>query len=130
MGWWSTTVMGGDTPMDYMCDLEEVGGKNPQKNIKKVIAHAKKVAKSDDADSDYVGIMRQVLGVFMIERGIKMSDDIREFILKGIESDDWATTDKERKAHMDAFYKQVKNFKGKAATVPYEGLFEKMLAPK
>ncbi len=142
MGWWAFTIMGGDTPCDYYYDYEVIAKINTDdedrcsnavikaainKHLKKLYAHAKKLVKSDRD-----GIAAQVLGVFIATHGAKMTKEIKEFILEGIDndlSDEWEDA-KERKAHLDRFRRQIKRYplKGMARgiTVQNKGLFESM----
>jgi hypothetical protein len=142
MGWWAFTIMGGDTPCDYYYDYEVIAKINTDdedrcsnavikaainKHIKKLYAHAKKLVKQDGD-----GIAAQVLGVFIATHGAKMTKEIKEFILKGIDNDindEWENAD-ERKAHLNRFRRQIKCYplKGMARgiTVHNEGLLESL----
>lgn len=160
MGWWSGTIMGGDTPCDYEYDLQRAAKINTDddervsratvraainKNLPKVFAAAKRLAKNEYCDD--TGVAGQVLGVFIIENGARMTNEMRAFILKGCDDDQWAnTTDEdiessgydtkrgkkdrdERKAFVTHFRKQIKRYKAKGSTrgirVAHESLFEK-----
>ncbi len=143
MGWWSATVMGGDTPCDYIYDLERAAGldsmdedlkqadvkKAINKNLDKVFKAAKKMDDEDDG-TDYAGIMAQVLGYFIITNGAKMTDEIRQFVIDGIKKDDWAKDDSERKKFMTHFKGQISRYKNagseRGVRVAHEGLFEAM----
>lgn len=134
MGWWSATVMGGDTPCDYIYDLEQAAMINmddePSLRIMReaINLHLKEVF--DAAKNLDDPIAAQVLGVFIITNGAKMTEEIREFIIQGCNSDEWAKEDAERRKFVSHFRRQIRRYPSKGSvrgyTVAYEGLFQKM----
>lgn len=123
MGWWSKTVLGGDTPMDYIGDLEHIAGLTDEdedltkkqvkakitSNLIKLFAHAKKV--DEDEDFHYKGIMPQVFGVLVCSYGVPITIGMKNFILEGIKNDEWSRTDKNRLRFMNHFKRQIKRYK-------------------
>lgn len=75
------------------------------------------------------GIPGQVLGVFLMAYGAHMSDDARKFILLSAGSDEWATTDKERRGFITRFIRQVREYKnnGRPRHVAHESLMHWMI---
>jgi hypothetical protein len=138
MGWWSTTIMGGDTPMDWECIFYDTlkikmfkpknGGYNkiPKKKleesqdslVRKINAMKKKGWTSQD-----IGL--QVLGVTMMEAGAKINNKNKVLILDAAKKDGWAKEDEERRHHIDNFVLALQSYDGtKSASTTKEGLFE------
>lgn len=141
MGWWSATIMGGDTPLDYEGDLYGIAGlswedtngesgmseKKVNKAVAKSLKKMVKYAKSDEVyDSE---IMKQVLGVLVMRHAVPVKDAKKalELAVDGAENDEWAAEgDDERRGYINAFIKQLKEYDGTAQEPAYEGLFQKM----
>lgn len=134
MGWWSSDIMGGDTPLDFEGLIYELLGvemftedpvnddkimltkeqleKGQQKCLYRILRH-----KFD------VEIGLQVLGYMMINVGAKMTEETKINVLAGIDADDWK--EKERIDKMKAFRTIVENYDGSAPIeITSEGLFE------
>lgn len=139
MGWWSTTVMGGDTPLDFegdmlidICGLAHddylENGYAPYRHT--IESHIDElVAYCDKHDGDDQNIAFQVLGVILMGSGAAMSADVKEQIEVGINMDEWADEDSERKEHMRDYLYAVHNYDtngGTVVTLTSEGLFEKI----
>jgi len=140
MGWWSCTVMGGDTPLDLQADLiEETGIKycdfqdehdfdmtalkeDMTRDLGKMIMYCEKQTN----DYDYRNIAFQVLGAITMEAGVLLDDSVRAKIIDGAKNDEWATEDAERKQFMDAFILQVQTYENKPTQIAYESLFGKV----
>lgn len=149
MGWWSATVMGGDSPLDAEGDLFHIAFKGTKyedgcdrmdaedageltrediaaKLLARLPALVEYVGRNTWFDSD---IARQVLGVMILEYGVPIIDPTREAIehaIQGAKDDEWASEDEERAAHMEAFILQLNEYDGKPTEVKFEGLFEKL----
>lgn len=123
MGWFSATITGGDSPLDWIGDLEQKAGadrygeppvpltaemidKNLNKMVRAIKEHSKKRGSCD------TNIAWQILGVHIIYKGAKMPDNIRKEIIKNIRDKDseWKDPD-ERQFFLDHFKNQVKNYK-------------------
>ena len=148
MGWWSTTVMGGDTPMDYEGDIfhivfkgtkyedgcdrmdAEDAGELTREEISEAISkrlpELLERVRGPALDMD---IYRQVLGVVILEHGVFVNDLTREAIelaIDGAKCDEWAHEDEERAAVMVAFILQLNEYEGQPTEVKFEGLFQKL----
>lgn len=124
MGWFSATITGGDSPMDWIADLEQIAGadkygeppiplttkkidKNLSKMVRAIKLHSKKRGSCEN------NIAWQILGVLIILNGAKMPDDIRKEIIKNIYEDDdmgWNDPD-ERLFFLEQFKEQIQNYK-------------------
>ena len=142
MGWWSATILGGDTPLDILGDMGDVLGVDSddetkgipelygydftkslledKSNIKKLQAYANK---SDDKSIAY-----QILGVIIMGTGAKITGTLKEDIIKHTKKDDWyKTKDPERVAYIDDFIKTLTEYKAEAPVfLKLEGLFQKI----
>jgi len=136
MGWWSATIMGGDTPLDLEAKIYAMLGiemYTKKTDKKRKIPKAKfekeqnRVVKEilnleEGWDSTTVGM--QVLGTMMMEVGAKMSDNNKKLILNGAKNDEWAKTSSERKEYIKAFISTVKSYNNKPTIIDYESLGE------
>lgn len=144
MGWWSPTILGGDSALDYHGDMmdiiAETNGmkidyyadlefKPTAKMVDKAMPKLVKYAR-DHNDSYDPGVAAQVLGVIIITSGAKMSEKTRKYIHTAAVNDEWAIVDPERKEYIDSFARQIKRYTGKRKLkVAEEGLFD-MIAKK
>ena len=134
MGWWSETVMGGDTPLDYECDIFHIAGVDFDKyfddeykegeirqllldNLEEIVTRVR---------DGYIG--SQVLGVEVMRFGLpadhpRVQEALQE-ARSGAECDEWAFSDKTRKQYMDAFIKQINEYDGTPTEISSEGLLE------
>lgn len=143
MGWWSCTIMGGDTPYDARGDMYDVCGltsdmlypdKMDDRVSDDVIAEAVKanvpamikVALKGSEDW-YPGVYRQVLGVLVMSAGCDSEDKDVKRALKiakeGAEADEW--NNDERRAYVADFIKMLDNYDGTPQEPKEEGLFQK-----
>jgi hypothetical protein len=135
MGWWSTTIMGGDTPLDFEGRIYEalgieMFGKRGYNEIPK--------KKFEDKQNDVVKAIEelgkkgwdvqiglQTLGVMMMKSGAKINRKNKPLIIDAAESDEWAKEDKERRKHVNNFVTALRSFTGKKKVlITNEGLFE------
>ncbi len=146
MGWWSCTIMGGDTPLDAQGDMQDAVGLRteelyPDSNdervsdeyiheqIKANVPAMIDVALSNSDNSWYPGVYKQVLGVMVMSAGCDPADEDVKLALKiakeGAEDDDW--DDDERREYIAAFIKQLDEYDGTPQDPKSEGLFEKVM---
>lgn len=133
MGWWSTTIMGGDTPLDYQGDLTDIisGGyltgnditATQFENMDEVFVNGKieSLVKSKDDKS----IMYQVLMVMAMRVGAKISSKLKLLAISNIRNDEWQFEDSERKEVIDNLIQTLNQYDGSIRVkVKSEGLFE------
>lgn len=133
MGWWSTTIMGGDTPLDYQGDLTDIisGGyltndditAEQFENMDEVFLNGKieSLVKSKDNKS----IMYQVLMVMAMRVGAKISSRLKLLAISNIRNDEWQFEDLERKQAIDNLIETLNQYDGSIRVdVKSEGLFE------
>ena len=137
MGWWSCTVMGGDTPMDFNADLIETAGVDYeyfQDELKFDLTSIKDdlhrrlnemIMYCEGHHFDDRNIAFQVLGSVLMEAGVLIPDSVKKKIITGAREDEWALEDSERKQYMNAFIAQVEVYDGTPTEIAYEGLFDK-----
>jgi len=144
MGWWSKTVMGGDTPLDIEYNLYTLAGikdddlyeesKKEEINTKvregvsKLIQWVK-----NPTDAYYArdGLAGQVLGVMVMRHGLPANEDTTKeaisLALVSAKEDEWATEGGDRLAYMSAFIEQLNNYDGTHQEPASEGLLEVMV---
>jgi hypothetical protein len=138
MGWWSTTIMGGDGPCDVICEFEDICGvegvfdsnahiskTSIKTNLTKLIEKVTKLNKEYAKSYNEAGIPGQVLGVFIMSHGAYMSSKARKLILESIDADEWEDSE-ERKFYIKKFRRQVVGYtnNGRPRKIAEEGLFE------
>jgi len=133
MGWWSTTIMGGDTPLDYQGDLTDIisGGyltnnditATQFENMDEVFVNGKieSLVKYKDSRS----IMYQVLMVMAMRVGAKISSKLKLLAISNIRNDEWQFEEPERKQAIDNLIQTLNQYDGSVRVkVKSEGLFE------
>lgn len=83
MGWWSTSIMGGDTPLDVKGEFESTFAMvrpTPEKTVKFIKDLERTWATAGE-------LIRQATGFIVIEQGAPFSDDLRNEILRGIDEE-------------------------------------------
>jgi hypothetical protein len=145
MGWWSKTIMGGDTPLDFKSEFFDLAGvdqfndKGPKvkkafdesqdkfiKGIDKVLKRWGCGKTGSDYYNDKKSIAFQVLAVQMMETGCIIKEDIRSLMLEWIPKDGWAAEDDERKEKIDKLLESLNGYTGKPTGTEYEGLLDKI----
>lgn len=146
MGWWSTDILGGDTPLDFKSEfyskLKLDQFKDKGDKVKTAFEKYQKKFVSDgemdnilnkwgcgEPDESYYrnhkSIGYQVLAVILMENGCQISYDLKDIMLDWIPTDDWASEDGERKTTIQNLVKALKAYDG---SVPFKikskGLFE------
>jgi hypothetical protein len=117
MGWWNTSVLGGDQPLDTICELEDILGVDelyPLEDIDDL--KRKRVQRNWDwekvsdwlfgekeEDGNYIVnfIDAQVTACVGIACGVEFTDYHKEFFSEMIDEDPWAKEDEERKQSMN-----------------------------
>jgi len=131
MGWWSTDIMGGDTPLDFedeifdICGTEkftddysvrnELTAESLEKNLPQILETLRNAA-------DPVGF--QVLGVLMMKAGATISPELKDEIVEMAKKDDW--DEEERVATIQNFCQAVETYDGTPVVINSRGLFEMM----
>ncbi len=149
MGWWSTCIMGGDTPLDLqgaICqamglrfDYEKAGYNYTrtllEERVQDVVACIEDTG--DSAWWNHYGdrnIAYQVLGYMFLETGADLPSALRGRIVKAARDDEWAKEDPRRRAVMDNFIAALgAHVAGTPTKLLQVGLFEeiqRVLAPK
>lgn len=143
MGWWSATVMGGDTPLDEFDGIMDLAlgkgiydGSNPELLTKEILDEKLATivaAFGADSPSYYAW---HALGVMILERGCAMSEHVRQKVRDAINQDEWAQQqDRHRQAgnpirvdrieYMWEFFCAVRDYDGAPTRISEKGLFDK-----
>lgn len=129
MGWWSATIMGGDTPLDMLARLCGVAGApwgpdtldswepghvfdggdfhlfllrrhHIEGNLDKLVAELESIPNTYGDQR----IAVQVFGAMVLHTGAAIPDDLRERIIESAKADEWASEgDAERQQYIDNF---------------------------
>ena len=146
MGWWSATIMGGDSPLDFQGALESKLGIEPNySETKTPESHKKKLYEAIENHEEMIdsilnkwgcgepeedfyknekSIGFQVLAVLMMECGAEIKPELKTKMLFWIEKDEWANEDTERLGYIDNLQDMVRAYEGEPVKVKNEGLFE------
>ena len=133
MGWWSSTIMGGDPPMDREVAFEKVAGVSCLRDellTKELVnLHLNGFIERIKKDKFDPEIGWLVLGVIIMRTGATMPENVRKQLLKNAidtNIEGW-TEPEERKAYLEDFKEKVTNYKnGEITEVVSEGLMEKI----
>lgn len=137
MGWWSATVMGGDTPLDEQAGICRVAGvpwgpdtldnwepahefeggdlhlwlvrrEHIEENLGAIVEHLEGL--SNAYCNQRIAV--QVFGAMVLWTGAAIPDELRERIIRSAEDDEWAAEgDVERVRHMADFIAALRNHK-------------------
>ena len=138
MGRWSTTIMGGDGPLDIECEIYNVceteqfpDDQNEQQKIDKAILASKQMEILKNvqiADCSDEGDLPMVLAVMLMEVGAIIHPEVKKKALESAENDEWSKSDSERAKHVREFAEALEEYDNKTPTViTKEGLFQKLL---
>lgn len=123
MGWWNTTIYGGDAPLDWReniynkLGIEEYGEKDnlnpvPVDILSEKINEITEMISSCDTDEDDKNIGYQVLGAIILHSGfdLESNQNLKSLIINAIENDEYARDDSERQIVMKNFNKQINEY--------------------
>ena len=133
MGWWSTDIMGGDSPLDVEDAFFEIaqvqkfpmsGGiatlskEAVEKNMKAFIAEVKRHA-------DYQPeIAWQVLAVAVLHSGAKLTKTVKTKMIDACDNDEWSLESRERRESVSSLKKALLQYTGTPIQINSKGLFE------
>jgi hypothetical protein len=144
MGWWSTDIMGGDSPLDFedeifdICKVEKFerlenpipGGPTFKQNTisKELIDdNLDKIISMLEKSKYEQHIGYQVLCVLMMRAGSEISESLRGRIKEACQLDEWAQENDERKFTCDALCNALNAYDNiNPIMIKSRGLFEVM----
>jgi len=150
MGWWSTTIMGGDTPLDFKSTIFDLIGRDQFNDrgakVRVPLEKAQSLflkGKMDDILNrwgcgkpdeefyrEYKSIGFQVLAVLMMEYGCEIKPELKGLMREWISQDGWGKEDYERRGHVDDLLKKLDGYNGSPVKVKSESLFSKFFEMK
>ena len=134
MGWWSTDIMGGDTPLDFedaiydICKIEkfpESGGmaKLTKEDFKENLNEIVDFLDADKWGESNIGY--QVLAVLMLKAGAFISGDLQDFMMQACENDEWAQESEERAVATQGLFNALSQYDNETPIIiKSRGLFE------
>ena len=139
MGWWSTDILGGDTPLDWEDEFYGIskvdkfdGAKKGKVNyIPKDVLEQRQFEFSDllDASINYMepDIGYQVLAVMMMRAGASIDPVVKGKMVAAALGDQWAKEDSEREETIHGLVKALGQYDGQTPIlIKSRGLFEVM----
>lgn len=140
MGWWSTTIMSGDDPLDgegwimneigikYEFESGSYDSVQSKKRLEveqeNILAKIDKEIENGYYESNF--IYKQVLGVLLMRYGCSIKQNVKEQIIEAANSDTWSSGNLERKKHLDEFVNTLNEYEGEPTEITSEGLFQKI----
>lgn len=134
MGRWSTTIMGGDAPLDMEADIydhleiemfPEDEDNNEKSELPKAMLEEKQheLLKEFGVDEEFP----MVLAVIMMRFGAAIHKDVKKAAISAAKNDDWSRENEERKRHTKNFIATLKAYDNVTPTdIEEEGLFDKI----
>lgn len=129
MGWWSTSIMGGDTPLDIEAEIfeicvdtdteDELNAQVLEGNISQIV---KTLREQEYHERKSVGF--QVLGFTMMTKGATISPELKTEIIEWSKKDEWAEEDGERATIIQNFCNSLEIYDGRPVTINDEGISE------
>lgn len=139
MGWWSTDILGGDTPLDWEDEFYGIAGVDKFKDapkgrinyIPKEVLEKKQFEYSDLLDSadkwSESDIGYQVLAVMMMRAGASIDIEVKGKMVAAALGDEWAREDSEREETMQGLLSALSQYDGQTPIlIKSKGLFEVM----
>lgn len=143
MGWWSESIMGGDSPLDYAGEIAHAVGAPQDFDATPDDSFHGWVFGPDAREKfqkDLVGFLKremrydksvwvQVVGTIALYLGVPLSAGQKRYIIAWAERDEWLLDDGRLSARGRAiadFVARVKGHQGEKTRVPYTGLFDRM----
>ena len=147
MGWWSTDILGGATPLDFIWEFESHIGLDDEngaiypvrdlvdnKPLREKIRNAFNKSPEDwlsvseiKRDEEDRSISAQVGAVIAMACGVDMTEEYKEKVVKYILEDDWMRECHERELAILKLVNAVREYKsGEIVVVKSRGLFEVM----
>ena len=132
MGWWSTDIMGGDSPLDFEDEFYDIAGVNKfpesggmtklnkesvEKNFDKFVA----VVKKCDYEPE---VGWQVLAVTAIGAGAKIPVVAMSKMKQACVNDSWAKENDDRKKSVESLLDVLNEYNGTPIIITSKGLFE------
>ena len=151
MGWWSSDILGGDTPLDFQDSFHDLVGIDEgydNEDDKTSVADRKMLYEKEDKSfvnkaidgilnrwgcgdpedayyKEQLSIGYQVLAVEMMACGAKISDELKVLMEFHIPNDEWSHDDQERAGKINQLYEALLSYTGEAPVViSSKGLFE------
>lgn len=139
MGWWSTTILGGDEALDALDTIERTLGVDDLYPLRAITAEQREavtVALADPATYENIAAAArsytpsgpQVLGALLLAVGAAITDQVKADIHAAIDAEDldeWGASAQERSTHLETLRAAVDNHTpGHRTDIDDKGLFE------
>lgn len=134
MGWWSPTILGGDSPMDTVYDVVQFTGISSEwDKFPEVTKHAFERLEVTQwmkfiSSRSEPGIAAQVVALMHMAVGATLSDSIKKLAIEACNNercDSWSNPS-ERKANLNEFVSMLNAYKGVPIRPKEECLWDKL----
>lgn len=135
MGWWSTDIMGGDSPLDWedsfysICkvkkwpddssEMAQIPKEALQAHVEKIVEEIEEVRETWDKQVAY-----QALAVVMMRSGCEIEENLKANMICAAHLDEWAEEDEDRRKACNDLIQKLKDYQGTPTEVRSKGLFE------
>jgi hypothetical protein len=135
MGWWSTDIMGGDSPLDFedeifdICGVEKFPSKGNRNELTRedISDNLGAIVSMIEEDKYEPGIGYQVLSVMMMKAGAKIPESLFPLLEDACHTDSWAKESEDRKESVDGLLAALRAYDNETPIeVRSKGLFEVM----
>lgn len=142
MGWWSATIMGGDTPLDYLSEIGRLCGVEYEYSDKKregafcgyqftrakLKAAMPKLLEWARYPKRYEpSVAYTTLGAVMLWTGVRWTKALKDEFIGAANKDEWAMESRERAHFIRDFAEKVRTaVSGVTVELVSEGLIEQM----
>lgn len=140
MGWWSTDIMGGDTPLDWEDEFYGIAGVDKFEGAEKgkcnyiptEVLEKRQFEYADllDASTKWMepNIGYQVFAVMMMRAGASIDPHIKGKMIAAALNDQWSLDDSEREETIQGLVKALGQYDGKTPIlIKSRGLFQVMV---
>lgn len=145
VGWWSKDMFGGDAPLDILDGFSRVFTitdhdgllSTPDRWSDQTRAAVRAVFETHGSltgvlaqlDFEHAGPTGvQAIGALLIGAGAPLSDEDQARLIAALEADEWAQTDEDRAAVIDAYITQVWKYDATPVSGHHVSLFEQLAA--
>jgi hypothetical protein len=135
MGWWSTDIMGGDSPLDFedeifdICNVNKFpeGGGMAKLTKEDLQPHLEEIIAMIEKSRSEKVIGYQVLAVLTMGAGCPVDESLKAKMVEACHLDDWSHENEEREIAVGGLLKALEAYDGKTPIkIKSRGLFEVM----
>lgn len=128
MGWWSTEIMGGDSPLDIEHEIKDLSSNLENEKLTIWLNENHEMLLEHFIKTGWEGyeeLVYQVIGWLIVTNGGEFDETLKEKVLFYTINDSWAKEGEvERQINIDNFVNAINTYQGKPLVLKQTGLFE------